>query len=195
MFKCSMYAALMLIAYSISGCLATVYHLYVEDHPTIYNMGVEYVKDEAGGIEVSAAFIENYDNMYVFDMTITNYANSPVRVEPESFYYMRIDTIGNFQDDSKTFAYNPERKIIEYEKLRKKKYHPSEQAEYERAMDKLEIEKKLWKDDALRKVDLNPGEYIRGNVYFPVARNAVRIKMYINVGDSAINMTYKQQIY
>lgn len=67
--------------------------------------------------------------------------------------------------------------------------------DHDKAVAELNSQKQPWIDDALRITDLNPNEYIRGNVYFPVQFYAKRLKLFLIVAGTTITLDYNQYRY
>jgi hypothetical protein len=88
--KYLLYAAILFLLFTLSCCFTAdpVIRLSLDDENKAVIMGDEYVKAEDGDIEAIASFMEEYAGMYVFDISIANYTDTVVRVDPKNFYYI-----------------------------------------------------------------------------------------------------------
>lgn len=122
MLRFFLYTVIACIFITVTGCYSPepVLRLTSEDPGKVFVMGTEYIKIEKDGIEAIAAFIEEYNYMVLFDISIANYTDSVVRVQPESFYFMEEGKTEYALRGITTPAYDPEQKLLEYDMLGRK---------------------------------------------------------------------------
>ncbi len=79
-----------------------------------WNNGIEILTQNMDSLTIEAGFIRNEGSNYTFDISVTNFGNSPVLVDPAEIYYLPI----RIDDDTLNLvrAVNPEHKILEEEK-------------------------------------------------------------------------------
>ncbi len=64
--------------------------------------------------------------------------------------------------------------------------------EHKYEMNSLQSHRQIWELDALRKTDLFPDEYIRGQVYLPLVQDATSIEVEIPAGETLHTFRYRQ---
>jgi hypothetical protein len=76
---------------------------------TSWLFGQEFAKQNIDDIEISTAFYRTIEDVYIFDIEITNQSGKSILISPESFYYINKTDLSS----SIVFAKNPENELTQ----------------------------------------------------------------------------------
>jgi hypothetical protein len=204
-----------LLALLLAGCAQT-YQLTPDGDGVRWYRGQALQQSETPGSAVTLAFLGEDRGRLLFNVLVENRGSTDLLVAPEAFYYDVLETTrrdpgttrrAGFPDEDmdRVMALDPERELATLRGLGADEIALIADAATRDAVDRpdaedraqgraLNRELRWWRDAALRKTTLAPGQRMGGVVALPARERASRLRLVLPLGDEEPSFDFSQTL-